>query len=579
MLTTERRRAAALPLVFVLLAAAAPAATTYEVGPTKPFASLQAVAPLLAPGDLVLVDGNVLYPGGVVLDRAGTPAAKITIRGVRVNGNRPILTGGVNTIEFRANHYVFEGFEVAAGSFRGIYHHAHDVTIRDCLVRDCPAHGIVGADSDSGSLLLEYTEVRNCGNGTTQHQIYMATDNTNYPNAVFRMQHCYVHHGKGGNNVKSRAGRNEIYYNWIEGAFFHELELIGADGQTPSLVREDSDVVGNVLRKTDSQGTFVTRIGGDGTGTSNGRHRFAHNTILLSPNTTAAVFRLFDALESFEAHGNVIYRIGGGGVSLLSTSGLSVPFESVAISGSNNWIASGSTGAPAAWTGTTFGTDPGFANVAALDVSIAAGSPLENAGSASTPSPAGFPFPSPLPRPLFHPRQSAVGAPGTAAARPVVGAPDVGAFEVPTSALAGTPDDLELETRVNGLGIPGAPLKVAFAGDAVQVRFLSPGGALVGAIPLLAGQAFVTGAPPAGPPGFPAIHVDPLSCFSLYDAGSAPPPYTGVLPPGGAEVQIPVLASFAGLSARFQALAISTAAADGFLAATEPHDVMFEAAP
>ena len=71
----------------------------------------------------------------------------------------------------------------------------------------------------------------------------MATDETAYPGAVFRMQHCYVHDANGGNNVKSRAERNEIYYNWIEGAYYHELELIGPDGQAESLKREDSDVV------------------------------------------------------------------------------------------------------------------------------------------------------------------------------------------------------------------------------------------------------------------------------------------------------------------------------------------------
>jgi len=36
-----------------------------------------------------------------------------------------------------------------------------------------------------------------------------------------------VHDGNGGNGVKSRAERNEIYYNWIEGSLYHELELIG----------------------------------------------------------------------------------------------------------------------------------------------------------------------------------------------------------------------------------------------------------------------------------------------------------------------------------------------------------------
>ncbi len=64
--------------------------------------------------------------------------------------------------------------------------------------------------------------------------------------------------------MKSRAERNEIYFNWVEGGRYHELELIGADGQAPGLAREDSDLVGYVLRKTND--SYSIRIGGDGTG-------------------------------------------------------------------------------------------------------------------------------------------------------------------------------------------------------------------------------------------------------------------------------------------------------------------------
>ncbi len=53
--------------------------------------------------------------------------------------------------------------------------------------------------------------------GISAHQIYMATDESAHPGSVFRMQFCYMHDGAGGNNVKSRSERNEIYYNWIEG--------------------------------------------------------------------------------------------------------------------------------------------------------------------------------------------------------------------------------------------------------------------------------------------------------------------------------------------------------------------------
>ena len=163
-------------------------AVTYQVGPSRTYQKLQDVAALLNPGDLVEVDGNATYPGDLIFTRPGTIVNKITIRGLRVNGLRPVLSGGTNTVEFRlSDHYVFEGFDVTGGSFRGIYHHADDITIRDTVVHDCPAHGILGADTDSGSLTLEYVEIYHCGNGTGQHPLYMATDEFAHPGSVFRM--------------------------------------------------------------------------------------------------------------------------------------------------------------------------------------------------------------------------------------------------------------------------------------------------------------------------------------------------------------------------------------------------------
>lgn len=233
-------------------------AATYQVGPTRTDKQLRDVRDRLAPGDVVEIDGDATYEGGIAFTRAGSAEQKITIRGVRVNGKRPVLSGGNNVIEAAGNHYVFEGLEITGGSSRCFYHHADDITLRDSVVHDCPKQGILGADEDSGSLLLEYTEIYRAGGGDRDHQIYMATDGSAYPNAVFRMQFCYVHDGNGGNNVKSRAGRNEIYYNWIEGAFYHELELIGADGAPEDLVREDSDVVGNVLLKRNDLRSFAS---------------------------------------------------------------------------------------------------------------------------------------------------------------------------------------------------------------------------------------------------------------------------------------------------------------------------------
>lgn len=405
---------------------AAASAATHQVGPTRTYKDLGAVAGIVAPGDVVEVDGGATYPA-VRFTRSGTAAAKITIRGVKAGGARPIISGGTNTIEAAGDHYVFEGLEITGGSARCFFHHAHDVTLRDVVIHDCPKQGLLGADNDSGSLLLEYSEIYNCGGGDRDHQIYMATDEQAHPGSVFRMQFTYVHDANGGNNVKSRAERNEIYYNWIEGALYHELELIGPDpsgGVSAALKREDSDVVGNVLvKKTDF--SFV-RVGGDGTGETKGRYRFVNNTFIGSGAGSTA-FRVFGGVDSVEMHNNVFWRSGGSFAITRTTEASWVAGEQLA--GRNNWIVAGSAAVPSAWTGTLSGADPGFVDAAARDLRPAAGSALIDAGALPTTSPPGHDFPNPLPRPLYHPPRRALLAPGSAEPRPEVGAIDIGAFE------------------------------------------------------------------------------------------------------------------------------------------------------
>jgi hypothetical protein len=199
-----RIKAAAAIYLFLIAVASPAMANTYLVGPARTYHNLNEVAGVLNPGDLVLVDGNQTYPSAL-LSRSGTQAQPITIRGVRINGNRPILSGGTNTIEVQSDWTVIESFEITGGTFRCFYHHANQVTLRDSLVRDCPAHGILGADTGSGSFTMEYNEVRHCGNGASQRAIYMATNEDDYPGSVFRMQHNWVHDQNGGNSVKSRA--------------------------------------------------------------------------------------------------------------------------------------------------------------------------------------------------------------------------------------------------------------------------------------------------------------------------------------------------------------------------------------
>jgi hypothetical protein len=404
--------------------------TVYQVGPGKPYANLQAVASLLRPGDVVEVQGGATYAGGVRLSQSGTATQKITIRGIRVGGARPKLSGGTNTIEFAAHHLVFEGFDVTGGTSRCVYHHGHEITVRDTVIHDCPSHGVLGADSGSGSLTLEYSEVYRSGSGDTRHQIYMATDETAFPGAVFRMQYCYVHDGNGGNNVKSRAQRNELFYNWIEGAYYHDVELIGPDGQSESLAREDSDVVGNVIYQGYTTRSHpAIRIGGDGTGQTFGRYRFLNNTIVLGNATTAPAFRIFDGIDSVEMHNNVLYRQGGGAVTVY-TDGDAEWVNGRSITGKNNWVTSGSASIPSTWTGTLTGQNPGFSDVASRNLRPVSASALRDAGTSSPTPASGHAFPSPLAAAAFEPPLHVQPATGAAVPRVNQGAVDIGAYEL-----------------------------------------------------------------------------------------------------------------------------------------------------
>src|SRR5262249_22005165 len=153
------------------------------------------------------------------------------------------------------------------------------------------------------------------------------------------------------------------YYNWIEGGLYKELELIGPDGQDPNLAREDSDVVGNVFRKTHTQ--FVVRTGGDGTGDTNGRYRFVNNTFLLIAGSGPAI-HLFDGMESIELHNNVFHRVGGGSVQVFRDEARWSSGSPV-IRGIKNAVPTG-TSVPAGFSGTLVVSDPGFTDVANRNV-------------------------------------------------------------------------------------------------------------------------------------------------------------------------------------------------------------------
>jgi len=432
-------------LILLPLCAALPVhATTYQVGPTRTYHTLNALFAAVAVGadDVVEVDGNATYPGGVVVpeEAGGSDGHPLVIRGVRVNGLRPVISGGGNTVEFRqSDHLVFEGFEVTGGSARCILQGAHDVTVRDSVIHGCAAHGILSTDQFSGSFTLEYSEIYDAGNGTSQHPLYIQSDEIAHPGSLFRMQYCYVHDGNGGNLLKDRHERSQIYYNWFEGAAYHELELIGPDeatqqdGWSIDLVREDQDVVGNVIVHSNPAFGAVIRVGGDGSGQSKGRARFVNNTILVTSGQDATVFRIFEGIQAVEAHNNVLYASAGGTIRVERTVE-AVWANGRQVGGSHNWVPTGATFVPAEWTGTLSGTNPGFANVAALDLAPTLAGALHDAGDDAPQPIPGYAVAGALFPPHFQPKRALLPV-GGAIGRAVDGAIDIGAIELAGDAI------------------------------------------------------------------------------------------------------------------------------------------------
>jgi hypothetical protein len=201
---------------------------------------------------------------------------------------------------------------------------------------------------------------------------------------------------------------------------------------------------------------------------------------------------------------------------------------------------------------TNFSADPRFVDLAGGDFHIGTGSPCRDAG---TPGGGGLP---------------PVDLDGTT--RVVGPAVDVGVDEIPSLAMPGTPDGLDLYAWINGAGDPLASTRSGLPGSVLTVTMKSSSGSLVGGLPLFAARLYFTGNPFSVLGG--GIWLDGQSVI-VYGALAAPPFGFPGLPQEGLDFTFLVPPGLAGHTVRMQGMVTAATAVNGIFATTNATEVTF----
>jgi hypothetical protein len=318
---------------------------------------LKGIASALRPGDVVEIDPGT-YREVLRLTADGTDDAPIIIRGV--GELRPVFDGkGLDVsgrgsvprgiFEVEGAYYVIERLEFRnarngenAAGIRLLG--STNAVIRDCKVSHCDM-GIFGGDRETET--IEGCEVG--FNGTAEfsgysHNFYMSGNR-------MVVRNCYIHDSVYGQNFKSRAHYNELWYNWIADSNEGEVGPVDGKGATE---RPNSNVlmVGNVIvSKPDRTGNTAKFIlfGSESGGSHDGTLYMFHNT-LVAGNPKIIFVQLHDTKARAVICNNIFF----GSKRILVNARQPIP-----VTGSNNWIPAGAK-MPEGFTDTISSADPGF---------------------------------------------------------------------------------------------------------------------------------------------------------------------------------------------------------------------------
>jgi PKD repeat protein len=390
------------------------APTIYNVGPAQAYATIGAV-PIedLNPGDIVRIHYQASpYAEKFVLGRSGTAAAPITIQGVaNGSGDLPVITG-VNATTRLALDYTNEDRGVIKIGTANVPNQAggpEHIVIENLVVEGAAAGNSFTDDSGAGdsyrdSAAAIYIEassnitIRNCELRNSNYGVFTSPANT-YDLTITR---CYLHSnglsgsaerhnaytqargviyngnrfgaltaGGLGHNIKDRSSGTVIRYNWIEGGG-RQIDMVDSEDAATynSAEYAEAHVYGNILIEVGDEGNSqIVMFGGDSGQTARyrtGTLYFYNNTVISQRSTTTYFFRLDGG--TVDCRNSIIYNTAAGNQ-------LRAFFGTGTVNLRNNWIKNGwstGTGGGTDLGGNiTSGTDPGFADFASQDFTLA----------------------------------------------------------------------------------------------------------------------------------------------------------------------------------------------------------------
>lgn len=259
---------------------------TWYVGPTRTYTAPTQVMPLVADGDTVLIDSGLYLkdvgvwranrlvlrcPNGIAhLEAQGIAAAR---KGIWViDGDSTYVEG----IEFSGCAIS----EADGSNGAGIRFESHYLHCRHCFFRD-NQEGILTGNDTTNVIVIEACEFDHNGVETGaaagfQHNIYVGHSRS------CTITFCYFHRSIVGHEIKSRANRSYILYNYI---------VDGPDGDGSYSIDLPNgglgDVVGNIIEKgSRTQNSTVVSYGEEGLINPERRLIFASNTVVTDRQPT-----------------------------------------------------------------------------------------------------------------------------------------------------------------------------------------------------------------------------------------------------------------------------------------------------